>query len=474
MPKGLSPSLLKEIEVRRPPVVRVGPQLNLQDSVKLSWHSQMAGIISNDGSAHVFFTDEKKQVYHVEVSGNEVVNREILGTLESPREFFTVDAVEHPAKTIRIAAGDKMFTRTGTGPWREIGGNRCDRFIPAGNDLLCSFVIKGEDIGAPERRDWVVGFVILLPVFWWSDVRAEKLVIAQETEAGWTIRAVVDPKTELSARDYVIGVDRDGFLHVLCRSSGGNYGFIAVGAAGKGIIDGGDISEKEIRYSRVPLDRLLSPAADPAGADTSGRTWLPVEGTLLPPMPYVDETFRANQKQVALAYIGPLHRHFTVSALNGGVYGLFWPSLFSLDDGKKKIEGITWSDDNSIWVQVRIENGQWAPEYDIVAVDKLPDSDWVWGNYPARSENDSMARITTDSRGGVHALLYRKKKGLFETQQQMAYFVKTGPEWSAPLILGDKLDWIQDRVLSVDDRGRVFAAWFDANKRIVGRWILPE
>jgi hypothetical protein len=478
VPLGIPPSLLKDIEARRPPAVRVGPQMVLQDPAKLSWHSQMAGLIGKGGSAHVFFTDEKKQVHHIEISGDDVAKREVLGTLESPTEFFNVDAVEHPADTIRVAAGDKMFVRTGNDPWREIKGNRCDRFIPAGNDLLCSFVIRGEDIGAPERRDYVIGFVILFPIFWWSDVRAEKLVIAQETEAGWAIRAVVDPKTELSARDYVMGTDRDGFLHVLYRSSGGNYGFIAVGAGGKGIVDGGDISEKEIRYFRVPLTRLLSPAADPAGADASGRAWLPLEGAPLPPIPFVGKSIWGNpadQTIVALSYIGPLNRHFTVSSLNGDVLGLFWPSLFSLDDGQKKIGGLGWSDDNMTWVQVRIGNGRWAPEYDIVAVDKLPDPEWVWGEYPARrSDNDRMARITTDCRGGAHALLYRKKKGVFEKQEEMAYFVKTGPEWSAPLILGNKLAWMQARALSIDERGRVFAAWFDAEKRIVGRWILPE
>ncbi len=455
---SISPNILKEIETRRPPFVRVGPQLILQDHFELSLYPTMNSLIDSGGRAHIFFTDAMKLVHHVEVSENDVVRREVLGAVEKRHTRYTVHSVEHPAGTIRVAAGDKMFIRAGNHTWREIKENRCERFIPAGNDLLCSFIADGGDVGAPERRDWVVGWFILVPVMWWSDVHAKKLVIAQETNAGWAIRAVVDPATELSASDYVIGTDRAGLLHVLYRLSGGSYGFFVVAGAAGGRGGGGGIGYQPVRYARIPLDRLLFPSASVVGAN-AGIDWVKMDGSDLPWMPFVGEW----EKLMAEEAIGPLSRNFTVNRENGNVHGLIWSLRLSPDAHRA-------------WVQVKIEDGRWEPQYDIVAID---DSDWSWVLRPVVRGTDLYARITTDSHGDTHALLSRSNLrrifiGLMKLTHQLAYFVKAGPEWSAPLILGDYHEWSRESALSVDESRRVFVAWIDKSKRVVGRWIMPE
>jgi hypothetical protein len=127
------------------------------------------------------------------------------------------------------------------------------------------------------------------------------------------------------------------------------------------------------------------------------------------------------------------------------------------------------------WVQVNIKEGQWYPHYDIVAVNDLPDSGWVWGG----SEDiffDLYTLIKTDSQGRVHALLMRAKSGVFKaTQKQMCYFVRTDIGWSGPVILGDnRTSAAAFRTLSLDKNGRIFAAWINSSNRVVGRWILPK
>ncbi|MHB8093254.1 MAG: hypothetical protein ACYDH8_16905 [Syntrophales bacterium] len=56
----------------------------------------------------------------------------------------------------------------------------------------------------------------------------------------------------------------------------------------------------------------------------------------------------------------------------------------------------------------------------------------------------------------------------------MCYFINTGDDWSAPLVLGSSGRIDSQRSLAVDAAGRVFAAWQSRSNRVVGRWILPK
>lgn len=459
--------LLADVKKRIQPAVNLGPEIILLEEVTLADDSYFTSLIGNDGHAHLFAIDKEKRVRHVEISGNEVHIREILGVMDGLGLNSKLDVIEHPSGKLRVVAGDKMFIRTEDGKWQEIKGNRCQRFIAVGDDLLCAFIAKGEDMGAPMRRDWTVGWFIVIPVVFWSDVHAEKLVLAQETKDGWAIRAVFDPETKLSARsDFMAGIDRRGFLQFLYRASGGSSTFAVLLTPAGGGAWGGDTSEMEIRYARVQYDRLRSintdtgiPGSGPGKPPTS---WQSVQGTPLVSMPFVEGYY---ERAISLQFIGPMDRRFTLNGTSGDLEGLIWVYQFKLDDGIRKI-----GPSNRPWVQVIIRDGHWVPRFDIVAASDLPDSGWAWHSNPG-------ALIKSDSKGKTHVLLIRTKPGFWKSMDEMCYFVKAGDDWSAPQILGHNpadTRFGSFRALALDQTGNVFAAWTNRDNRVVGRWILLQ
>jgi hypothetical protein len=143
--------LLPDVKDRQLPEVSLGPEIILLKQAKLGWSSRFASLIETDGRAHLFLTDKEKKVHHIEILGNEVMAREILGTMEGDDFHQALEAIEHPLGRIRVLAGDKMFIRSENSEWLEIKGNRCERFIEVGDDLLCAFIAKGEEVEAPDE-----------------------------------------------------------------------------------------------------------------------------------------------------------------------------------------------------------------------------------------------------------------------------------------------------------------------------------
>ncbi|NPV03581.1 MAG: hypothetical protein HPY67_02490 [Syntrophaceae bacterium] len=449
--------LLRDVEARKAPAVSLGPEFTLHDKVNLRYNSRFKAILTGDGHGHVFVIDELRAVHHFEIAGNEVLLRETLGAMSRDEYFFgRIDAVEYPKGALRVVAGDKMFIRSGQGGWTEIKGNRCERFIPVGDDLLCTFIAKGEDLGAPKRRDWLVGWFILVPVILWSDVRADKLVIARESRDGWTVVAVFDAESAFSARsDYVLGADRRG-LQFLYRSSGGSYAFFAGGGAGGAGIGGTGLSDQQVSYARVEYERLFE---RPSGSDTETKDrsagWLRVTGKPLPPPPFT----RMNDSN--LFREGKLDRCFTVNGVSGEIEGLLWVYQISLNDGLKKIDG---SGFEHPWVEIRVNADRWAPHFEIVAADDLPEPGYKWSN-------DTNALIRSDVRGNDHVLLVRSKPGFWTASFENCYFVKTAAGWSAPVVLGAHVRPGFPRDLALDDKGNAFAVWIDQTDAVKGRWI---
>lgn len=110
--------LLRDVQFRQPPVVSLGPEFTLHDRVNLRYNSRFKAILTGDGHGHVFVIDEKRTVHHIEIAGNEVLLSETLGSLNKDIDSFRkIDAVEHPKGTLRVVAGNKMFTRSGHGAW---------------------------------------------------------------------------------------------------------------------------------------------------------------------------------------------------------------------------------------------------------------------------------------------------------------------------------------------------------------------
>ena len=438
--------LLPDVKARQLPTVNLGPQIILQEEAKLDDNSRFASLISKDGHAHLFVIDKEKQIHYIEIAGNKVLDREMLGVADGPG----VDAIEHPAGRFLVVAGDKMFIRSKGDKWQEIKGNRCQRFLTVGDDLLCAFIANGEDIGGPKRTDWTVGWFILIPVVLWSNVYADKLVLAQESENGWTIRAVFDPETKLSARsDFVAGSDRHGALHFLYLASGKSSWFIVAFGAGGGGAWGDDASRMELRYARVQYDQLgerVTASDDPgSGPRKPPTTCSSIQGLLLASIPFVKEY----EQDKFLKSISSLDRRFTIDGTSGDPEGLIrvlWPS-------------------DMAWVQVKVKEGRWVPRYEIVTTNDLPDSGARW--------IDGDALIKKDLNGNTHVLLVKSKLGFWRSKYEICYFLKTGNDWAAPLILGSNRGIERHRSLAVDETGNVFAVWENRSNSLVGRWILP-
>lgn len=454
--------MLPDIKARQVPDVNLGPEFVLIEGTKIAHNSQFKSLISSDGRAHLFLADRKKLIHHVEVSGNEVLLHEILGEMDGDTLGQALDAVEHPAGILRILAGDKQFIRPAPDQkWQEIKGNLCSQFLTTGDHLFCTFIANGEEIGAPTRRDWTVGWFILIPVAFWSDVIADKLVLAQESQNAWTIRAVFDPETTLSVRsDFMVGAVQDGSLHFFYRVSGGSRAFFIAFGAGGGGGWGGNTSAMEMRYARVQYD-LLFPGNTNSGNQESQRndtpiSWEAVQGISLPPIPYIGD-----KNLTAYFLSGPLERHFTVNGLSGNLEGLVWIYNWRLDDGVHK----TGVFDNP-WIYVKLREGKWDPHFNIVTANDLPESGVRW-------VNDRAALIKNDSKGNNHILLI-KTEGSWVFNNKMCYLLNTGEDWSVPLVLGKDLRIDSRRSLSIDETGKVFAVWENKSNQVVGRWISPN
>ena len=455
---------LHDVKSRQLPTVTLGPQIILQDDAKFDSDSRFVSLISKDGHAHLFAVDQERRIHHIEISGNEVFDREMLGVVDKSYPNPELDTIESPPGKLRVVAGDKMFVRSERGKWQEIKGNRCQRFVAVGDDLLCAFIANGSDMGAPKRTDWTVGWFILIPVVFWSDVHADKLVLAQESDSGWAIRAVLDPETKLSARsDFAVGATRRGFLYFLYRTSGGSSAFIVAFGPGGGGAWGEDTSEFELRYARVQYDRFLPRGASPgdpgSGPTKPSKSWSSIQGLPMASIPFIKGQ---HERYMSLKSIGPLERRFTINRISGDVDGIIWASRFSLDDGIREIDA-----SDMPWVQVKIKEALWVPRYDIVTASDLPDSGSRW-------INDRDALIKSDGNGNTHVLLVKSRHGFWRWHNELCYFLKTGKDWTSPLILGSNIGVNSRRSLAVDETGSVFAAWENRDNTIVGRWLVPR
>jgi hypothetical protein len=452
--------LFPEVEVRKAPDVVLGTELTLlEEQAKLA-----TSLVDTDGGVHLFVTDKKKQLHHIEIQGDMVFTRELLGVIET-NQGGPLDAVERPPGKLRVLAGDTQYVRTAPGQgWQEIKGNRCTRFVPVGDHLFCAFVIKGEEVATPKRTDVTYGWFFLVPVVFWSNKQASKLVVAQESADGWTIRAVLDSDTIRDAdRDFMVGTDNLGTLHFLYGTSRGG-GFFFVAAGGYTAAGGFQGPDPELRYAQVAIERLLAPPMDSQNQQLrpsmAAIPWLPIQGTFLSGSPSGHVTITG---EVPWGDLRPYDRHFAVNKASGEVSGLIRLDRGSrLDDGVRKLG---FGDFDNAWVEVRIRDGSWAQSFDVAATKDLPDSTFSW-------DRDTGALIMNDPNGNTHALLEHVKRGFWKTTSSVDYFVKKGANWSAALTLGSsRSHWDDGRVLAVDNTGAAFAAWVNSEGKFVGRWI---
>jgi hypothetical protein len=291
----------------------------------------------------------------------------------------------------------------------------------------------------------------LLPVVLWSDVHADKLVIAKEINNAWTILAVLDPETTLSARsDYVVGADRRG-LQFLYHSSGGDYAFWVGPAGGSGAIGGADISDQQIFSARIDYEAMC--CENRAG-------WLKVTGNSLQAAPYTDRSAYSTRNWNILNYV--LDGRYAVNGSSGDIEGVISVMGFGMDNGARQLGGI-W-DDTYSWAEIRIRGDSWAPGFDIVTANDLPESGWSW--------NSTDAILKKDADGNSHLLLIGQKG--FWGPTEICYFAKMDENWSAPLSLGrNVMKWGKTEI-ALDEAGNALAIWKDENNSVKARWILRD
>jgi hypothetical protein len=452
--------LLPEVVARRPPDLQLGPELILHEKPPI----MSSSLIDKEGAAHVFVVDKERQLNHIEILGDKITAREVLGIIEAEQVPF-LDTIEHPPGKLHVLAGDKQYLRAAPNlEWQEIRGNRCARFVPVGDDLFCAFVIKGEEAGAPERTDYTVGWFLLVPIFYWSHVHASKLVLAQETPHGWIIRAVVDPEMSMDTDDdFMVASDSLGNIHFLYFTSKGGGAFY-VFAYYPGAGAGGISPEPKLRYARLKFDRIVGDAADARNqASNKNRApmkWIPVTGVPLTHKPFIKLDSNYNNAYIVLR---PLSRNFSINKATGEVHGLMYAGQCTLDDGERQLP--LFGPDRS-WVEVNILDEKWSPYFNIVTAEDFPTSGYSWHQFEKE--------IKTDSKGNLHALLGGLKPSFWTAPRHINYLVKIGDNWSAPLTLGGGNLWSYDSSLAVTDFGVAFAAWVNEKGQFIGRWIKPR
>ena len=449
-----SKGLLPEIAKRHPPDVHLGAELILFEEPPILSIS----LIDMDGVAHVFLVDEERRLNHIEILRDKIITREILGVIEK-KKAKTLDAVEHPRGKLRVLSGDKQYFRnTPNAEWHEIKGNRCAQFLPVGDDLFCAFIIKGEEVEAPERTDVTLGIFQILPIVYWSHKYASKLVLAQESQDGWIIRVVIDPDTLFDAnQDFVLEKDNQGNLHFLYFTSKGGGLFLIYSIE----VMGEAWTEGALRYAEVTFDQLLAQTTDTHNQTSNQISaplqWLPAKGVTLANIPCI----RGNLK------LRPLNRYFSVNKLTGNVNGLVSLINATLIDGNRQLD---LGQNDCLKVEVSIHDGLWSSHCDIVTTTDLPISNYIWFHI-------QNPLIKIDSKGNKHVLLKSLELGFFKSLYKMHYLVKDNVNWSAPLFLGtcdiSSLS-SSDSSLAIDNSGAVFASWVNKEDKFVGRWIRPR
>jgi hypothetical protein len=451
---------LPGVAARQQSTVRLGPIVTLFDHVPRAAASAM----TSNGGLHVVAVDREGWVRHLQIQDEEIVVEERLGRLATSASGPTppIDVVEHPLGTLRVLASDLSFRRAADqSAWEETAGNRCAAFLPTADRLLCAFVLDGTEVSAPRRTDVSGGLLLVVPVVWWTHETADKLVVAEETDAGWELRWVVDPNTTLDAGpDFLAGIDVDGTIHlVFAEGRGGGYFIASGGPGGAGALAGGPASH--LRLAVVETGRRGG-APPNAGSvtDAPDRRWQPVGAR-----PLQSNLLDALTGSAAVGNLGlrPVDRHFSLDSRTGTIsVTVSVPTHVLTGDRASSLA----PQDDSAWTVFRLCGDAWCGEPELAAADQLPDPSFRW--------HADEPLLVVDETGRDHLLLIATDPGFWVNSSRTVYLERepTG-DWSAPLELGASVagSVCSVRLLAVDARGSVFAAWPDDAGRFVGRWL---
>lgn len=460
---------------RTPPEIRVGQEMVLQvQSAKA-----VTSLIGSDGYVQVFALNEHGDIRHFEVSADKVVSQQLIGVATGmvdskgdPSTQLSIDAIEHPKGTLRVVVNGVQYVRQNPGAsWQQAQNSRCVRFLAFREKLYCAFIAKGNEIGSAKRTDRTFGLLIILPLYWSEEKRSDKLVLAEEKNGEWVVRAVVDPNEPFDIDpDFFASVDASGAIQFFYFGSrGGGFWGIVGGAGGAGAFS--FATPSAMRFAQVSANALVgkpTTESEKTASSQARQDLLMIDGVPLEKMPFVkSRDVPKIQNPSAWNELRPLTQQFSFDVLTGQIRGLMNPYYITFND----IHHI-----RSGYVGISMSSGVWINHVDI-AVGDMP-KQILWMSHPGPF-------VRVDQLGKLHALVIGKEESWrLQPPCKIGYFAEKSNGWSAPIILGNCQRWSQwssaswiapysERSLAFTSQGNIFATWVSENGSLVGRWFSP-
>jgi hypothetical protein len=466
---------------------RAPPKVDLSQVVTLLEHSStlVTSLVGSDGYVHVFALNQSGDIHHIVLSDTQVINHELIGAAMElvvskswPTGLASIDTIEHPLGTLRVAVKGMQYVQRGSKAiWQKVENSRCSRYLANKERLFCAYIAKGDEIGTHTRKDTTVLLLVILPVWSSMEKRSDKLVLAEEIDGAWHIRAIVDPEEPFDIDpDFFAGIDAKGTINLLYAGSRrGGFGAI-VGAGGPGFA-GGAVAigwPSSVRFAQIPIGNLseLSVAANSVGelVKTSQKLAM-IEGVQVAAKPLIKDRYGVDREN--WPDLRRFSQQFSLHAASGEIHGLMFADNLILDDGKRRLRIGGAYNLEPTWVSLALRDGQWLNHYDVVtSSDSPPGLSWDY-----RSEGYTRS----DPQGRLHLLLIAKmEEKSYRISCEITYLTNSGSGWSAPLLLGgcplSSMGYPAGeagRSLAFAEDGSVFATWIDKVGSLVGRFLSP-
>jgi len=169
-------------------------------------------VIDSDGHVHVLAISRSRDLYYLAIGPEGVTNPVIIRAEVTPHYWSPVNfgaAFDHVGHLHVLVNQNHLLLEDGL--WRDAQpAPPCGQLLTVGQDLVCAFLTKGDEIGSPGRWDWFAFYGLVLP---WH-FRSTKLVIARLTpdgSSGWT---VIDPDGNRDVKAFSLATDNQGTVHI--------------------------------------------------------------------------------------------------------------------------------------------------------------------------------------------------------------------------------------------------------------------
>ena len=369
---------------------------------------KVSAAIDQDGRVHVLAWGSKPpELHHLVIGIEGVLKREVVTSADSCDHL---DIAFDGSGNLHAIVDEDHFVLE-DGAWRTLQKHRCVKFIRGGEDLYCFSRVEGKDVGAPGNWDWYFivggGYGAAGCCLIPWHSHPDKLVLARETPEGWSKLAVLDPETKFEMRYASIVADKSGTLHVLYKTA-----------------EGGSLRAEQCAYAKIePV--TSKEASESKQSYSTDHEEVPPTFTKVPGQVLVT---RRNPSLLSCQDIAvdPETGTALIAIMEGYGYGERFQSYTRLiEDGK-----IGWN----------------VLMYDF----------------------DGMIDVEPGGEGHFLAL------GVWSDRAKTTYiyYLEYGDGmWSAPVELGNDLDWLGNLVFLSDLDRRAFAIWTQKDGRPVARWI---